>query len=334
MLFIRHTNTGARMVRERARVLTVDATILQTSAQWLSNNMLAVTCALAGLGFAAEGFARLRSAQVESCAGQRSHWSRSWRVNVALLAITIAVSWSLSPWLTPVFTEALNGRTGLTSFIELPLTARVVIGFLLLDLSAYFLHYVSHHVGWLWRLHQVHHSDMAMNASTHFRQHPITLVVTLATQLPLLWLLGIPALSWVIYGAISTAVQLWHHSSVAAPAWAERAIGWALVTPGLHRKHHHTDRAVHDHNYGSVLSFWDHLFGTHTEAAPGNPHGAPPTGLAYVRTRDAFSVTACLQAPFRATDPARGGAPAGHSLQKHPTRSNSKLTTSQHRKTS
>jgi sterol desaturase/sphingolipid hydroxylase (fatty acid hydroxylase superfamily) len=250
------------------------------------------------------------------------------------LTISAAVSWALAPSLTPLLSGALSGRTGLMSFVELPITVRVVIGFLLLDLTAYVLHRISHHVGWLWRLHQVHHSDTSMNASTHFRQHPITLVVTLAVQLPLLWLLGIPAVSWVIYGAFSTAVQLWHHSSVPTPAWLEFTLGWALVTPGLHRKHHNPDRAIHDHNYGSVLSWWDRLLGTHS-AAVGNPQRSPsPTGLPYVSTQDSFSIGSCLLAPFQSIKELPKSTQR-QSVQKHLRPPHDKKTTpSPHRKAS
>lgn len=312
----------------------MNASTFLSAAQWLSNNTLEVTCALAALAFAAEAFARFRTSEAEARGGQGSDWMRSWRVNVALLAATVAVSWAVSPWLTPILSSVLSGRTGLMSVIELPLGVRAVIGFLLLDLGAYVLHRLSHHVGWLWRLHQVHHSDTAMNASTHFRQHPITLVVALAAQLPLVWLLGVPAVSWVIYGAVSTVVQLWHHSAVPAPAWLERATGWALVTPGLHIKHHAPDRAIHDHNYGSVLCWWDHLFGSHSAAAGYPLRSTLPTGLAYVSKQESHSIGSCLLTPFQSTKVLQRNTQRQSTPQTRRPQGNTKPTPSQHRKAS
>ena len=314
-------------------------------AQWLSDHLLVLTLLLAASAFAAEGMARyVRQSGVadarehsesrsRTSARQTRLWVHTWRINLLLLAATLAITWAVSPWITPVLSELLRGRSGLLSMLDLPYAVRVLIGFLLLDLSAYALHWAAHRFGWLWRLHQVHHSDTAMNASTHFRQHPLVLLVALAVQLPVLWVLGIPAVSWVLFAALSTTVQLWHHSNTSAPAWVERTLGWCLVTPRFHWRHHHPDRAVHDHNYGAVFSWWDRLFRTHGPAAQIDSATPSPTGLARYSAKDALSFFACVMAPFVSAVPAQDGAQIGPALVNRAARRNSKVNATQYRKT-
>lgn len=323
----------------------ISSTTINVSAQWLSDHLLALTFVLAAIAFAAEGLARYvrRSGVAEplersesssqTSAKQPRVWVHTWRTNLLLLVATLAVTWAISPWIAPVLSESLRGRTGLLSMLDLPYAVRLLTGFLLLDLSAYALHWAAHRFGWLWRLHQVHHSDSAMNASTHFRQHPLAFLVALAVQLPVLWVLGIPAVSWVLFAAISTVIQLWHHSNANAPTWLEGALGWCLVTPQFHRRHHHPDRAVHDHNYGAVFSWWDRLFRTHSPTTRIGSATPSPTGLANFPAKDALSFFACIMAPFSSAAPAQNATQINPAPVKRAARRNSKVNATQYRKT-
>ena len=324
----------------------ISSTTINVWAQWLSDHLLVLTFVLAAVAFAAEGAARCmrRSGSAETrerpesssqtLASPTRIWARTWLTNLLLMAATLAVSWAISPWVAPILSELLRGRSGVLSMIDLPYSVRVLVGFLLLDLSAYALHWTAHRLGWLWRLHQVHHSDTAMNASTHFRQHPLAFLVALAVQLPVLWVLGIPAVSWVLFAAISTVIQLWHHSNTSAPAWVEGALGGWLVTPRFHRRHHHPDRAVHDHNYGAVFSWWDRLFRTHSPTTQIGSATPSPTGLASYAAKDASSFFACIMAPFSSAAPAQNGTRINPALVKRAARRNSKVNATQYRKTS
>jgi len=298
---------------------------IETVAQWLSNHGLALTLAMTAIAFAAEAFA-----QRESASDQRRHWAITWRTNLLLFAATMAISWTIAPWLSPLLSAWLSGRDGALSLIDAPFALRVVMGFLLLDLGSYAIHRVLHRVGWLWRLHQVHHCDIAMNASTHFRQHPLSTIVTLALQLPLLWVAGIPGVSWVLYATLSAAIELWHHADITPPPWVEYALGGWLVTPGVHRLHHHPDRAVHDNNYGAAFCVWDHLFRTYRK-----PHASrrEPTGVAGYPASAALSIRACLLAPFTASPVASSNAASLIHTRKRASKY-AKQPAVQHRKTS
>jgi sterol desaturase/sphingolipid hydroxylase (fatty acid hydroxylase superfamily) len=52
------------------------------------------------------------------------------------------------------------------------------------------------------------------------------------------------------------------------PKWLDDAIGWVLVSPNMHKVHHHWQQPYTDSNYGAVLSIWDRLLGTLKYLAP------------------------------------------------------------------
>lgn len=293
-------------------------------AQWLSDHSFVITLSLALAAFVAEGLWRVRTrTSQKSTSTVIEPWAGTWLANALLLAVAMAVSWSLEPWLSPWFTQALSGKTGLLvwfGFDHNPSIAHIILGIFLLDFVAYALHRMMHGVPIFWSVHQVHHSDTEMNASTHFRQHPLALIPTIAMQLPLLWLLGIPGVSWVLYAVLASVVELWHHATFRLPAGVDRWLSFIAITPNFHRTHHHPERLFHDANYGSVFSLWDRLFGT-VASAPLNA----TTGLREwrpTRANGTHSFWACLLMPFqraRSAVPGEGTLAATPSARKRKT---------------
>jgi sterol desaturase/sphingolipid hydroxylase (fatty acid hydroxylase superfamily) len=47
------------------------------------------------------------------------------------------------------------------------------------------------------------------------------------------------------------------------PKWLDTAIGWVIVSPDMHKVHHHYTQPLTDSNYGNIFSIWDRLFGTY-----------------------------------------------------------------------
>lgn len=239
--------------------------VLDKAAQWLNEHAVGVTVALAAIALLIECIPRVGGV------GDKKRWVGTWFTNGALLGCALLVSWLVAPSLSPAFSDALASQTGLLVWLGMPsisYVAYILVGVLLLDLVIYALHRLLHAVPLLWRIHQVHHSDADMNASTHFRQHPLQLVVAMLLQLPTLWLLGISGVSWVLYGALSAAIQLWQHAALDHYSLLDRWLRPILVTPVMHRVHHDHRRRFHDTNYGALFSFWDRMLGTYTATIP------------------------------------------------------------------
>jgi sterol desaturase/sphingolipid hydroxylase (fatty acid hydroxylase superfamily) len=270
--------------------------LLEAAAQFLNDHAVLILIALACVAWLIE---RLRLPSGID-ASKKRRWSRTWAVNGALFVCTLTLSWLAAPWLVPIVSDVLSSKTGLLVWLDVSTLSyglHVLAGVLLLDLLTYGLHRLFHASPMLWRLHQVHHSDTHVNASTHFRQHPLQWAVALLIQLPALWLLGISGMSWVLYGAGAAALQLWQHAAIAESAAVERWLRPLLVTPGMHRLHHDHRREFHDTNYGALFSCWDRLFGSYAAATPDIRLGLRSANGTYSNRQ--VALVDCLMAPFQ-----------------------------------
>lgn len=217
--------------------------------QWLAT-------AAAFLLFAGVEFLVPRRAQ-----GQ-GRW-RIWLVNLSLYGLVTAAVVLSSPLI-------LKGAAGLQSLVGfpplvqlgLPAWLLVLVSFLLIDLMAYLLHASFHSFSALWRVHQVHHSDPMLDASTGVRHHPIEALVGGCVQLTLFAVLGLPLLVVLAYGVVMTLWQFFTHANY-LPEPIDRLARLVLVTPGMHVVHHSVRPEEGNSNFGMLLSIWDRLFGTY-----------------------------------------------------------------------
>ena len=66
-----------------------------------------------------------------------------------------------------------HNNIGLLYLFQLPVWAKLITGVVFYDITTYWIHRSAHKFPLLWRLHRVHHSDIALDSSTFFRSHPI-----------------------------------------------------------------------------------------------------------------------------------------------------------------
>lgn len=218
---------------------------------------------------------------------------RRWTANIALFFVGNVLSRFVLP--VGILAFALEQPPGLLSRLELPYAAHLLLIFLLLDLWRYWEHRVFHKIPLLWRAHLVHHSDTDIDVTTTERHHPLEVLVSLSFMLGLVAALGIPADALGLYLLIGTAVALWSHANLHLPDVLERGLRWFIVTPGLHAVHHSALRAQTNSNYGTVLTLWDHLFGTYTDPAKAV---IEHTGLEYFHQAEDSRLSRVLLQPF------------------------------------
>lgn len=142
----------------------------------------------------------------------------------------------------------------------------LVFGFLALDLFGYVSHRLSHAIFPLWRLHAVHHADTELDASTGVRHHPFEVLAVAAISAAVFAIVGLPVWVYPLYGAVALVAALWQHANLALPPKLDALLRKVVVTPAVHEIHHSIDIRDHDTNFGTVLTVWDHLFGTYREA--------------------------------------------------------------------
>ncbi|KQH80550.1 MULTISPECIES: sterol desaturase family protein [Mycobacterium] len=140
-----------------------------------------------------------------------------------------------------------------------PFALQVLLAVLVSDLGITLAHMVSHRVGWLWRLHAVHHSVKRFYGFNGLMKHPAHGAVELAAGTAPLVIMGMPT-SVAEALAVCIAVQLLlQHSN------ADYQIGPLRLILALnegHRFHHLKWAGVGDVNFGLFTLTWDHALRT------------------------------------------------------------------------
>ncbi|MFN5424961.1 MAG: sterol desaturase family protein [Sediminibacterium sp.] len=185
-------------------------------------------------------------------------------VNLFFTATTIVVNFALAFLLVKAGDYVVQNKFGLLYIFPLPNWLFLLAGLLLLDLvGAWLVHYVEHKVKWMWKFHMVHHADTHVDTTTANRHHPgesfFRFIFTLAGVL----LLGTPVWLVMIYQSCSVVLTQFNHANIRLPEKLDQVISWVLVSPNMHKVHHHYMRPETDTNYGNIFSVWDRLFGTY-----------------------------------------------------------------------
>jgi sterol desaturase/sphingolipid hydroxylase (fatty acid hydroxylase superfamily) len=66
----------------------------------------------------------------------------------------------------------------------------------------------------------------------------------------------------MIYQTASALLSQFNHANIKLPKSLDGAIQWILVSPNMHKVHHHYLLPTTDTNYGNIFSIWDRLLGT------------------------------------------------------------------------
>ena len=143
------------------------------------------------------------------------------------------------------------------------------MGIFLLDLiGAYLPHYVQHKVKFLWKIHLVHHSDNNVDTTTGNRHHPFESVVRFVFTLVGVVILGVNMWLVFLYQSISVISTQFTHANININPKVDKLLSYIIVTPNMHKVHHHYQMPYTDSNYGNIFSFWDHLLGTFKKLDP------------------------------------------------------------------
>jgi sterol desaturase/sphingolipid hydroxylase (fatty acid hydroxylase superfamily) len=66
----------------------------------------------------------------------------------------------------------------------------------------------------------------------------------------------------MIYQTLVVAFTALTHANISLPTIIDKWLSYVLVSPNMHKVHHHRLQPYTDTNYGAVLSIWDRLLGT------------------------------------------------------------------------
>lgn len=162
-----------------------------------------------------------------------------------------------------VFIWLNESQFGLLHLFEAPIWVEMVIAIIMLDLIAqYGVHFLLHQIPVLWRLHIVHHSDKHVDVTTGTRHHPIDFVIRESFALAAVVITGMPIAFYFFYRILSILFTYFTHANISLPKWLDKGLSYVIVTPNMHKFHHHYQLPWTDTNYGNMLSVWDRIFGT------------------------------------------------------------------------
>ncbi|MDG1572165.1 sterol desaturase family protein [Robiginitalea sp. M366] len=195
---------------------------------------------------------------------------RKWRhavPNIFFTITTIVVNFTLAFLLLQSSDWVRDNGFGIINWLpEMPLWLYVVLGLLLLDLiGAYLAHLVEHKVKPLWMVHLVHHTDHEVDTTTANRHHPIESFIRFFFTLAGVFIAGTPIGIVMLYQSLSLVATQFSHANIRLPRKVDKAISYVLVSPDMHKVHHHYVLPYTDSNYGNIFSIWDRIFGTYME---------------------------------------------------------------------
>jgi sterol desaturase/sphingolipid hydroxylase (fatty acid hydroxylase superfamily) len=187
---------------------------------------------------------------------------------------------------------------GLFNAFDVPGWLAVIASVILLDLAIYLQHVLFHAVPALWRLHRMHHADLAFDVSTGVRFHPIEILLSMVIKFTVVAALGTPALGVLLFEVLLNATSMLNHGNVRMPERLDRVLRWIVVTPDMHRVHHSATPRETNSNFGFNLPWWDRLFGTY-RAQPAAGHDAMTIGIEQFRDPGELRLDRMLLQPFR-----------------------------------
>ena len=193
---------------------------------------------------------------------------KKWRhalPNLFFTFTTILVNFVLAFLLLKTADWAVATQFGILNWLpEMSLWLYAVLGVLLLDfIGAYLAHYVEHKVKPLWMIHLVHHTDHNVDTTTANRHHPLESVIRFSFTLLGVLLIGAPIGIVMLYQSLSLVATQFSHANIKLPRKVDEAISYILVSPDMHKVHHHYRLPYTDSNYGNIFSIWDRIFGTY-----------------------------------------------------------------------
>lgn len=185
-------------------------------------------------------------------------------INIFFTLTTIVINFALAFLLLKASDWAVANHFGILQWLpEMPLWLFAIVGLLLLDLiGAWLVHWAEHKVKWMWRFHLVHHTDTHVDTTSANRHHPGESVFRFVFTTIGVVLAGAPMWLVFMYQSISVLLSQFNHANIVIPKWLDNAMSWVLVSPDMHKVHHHYVQPYTDSNYGNIFSVWDRVFGT------------------------------------------------------------------------
>jgi sterol desaturase/sphingolipid hydroxylase (fatty acid hydroxylase superfamily) len=183
-------------------------------------------------------------------------------VNLFFTFTTVAINLAFAFLIVRASTFTSIHHVGLLYIFRLPTWLFIISGLMILDLTgAWFIHWLQHKVRWMWKFHVVHHCDQHVNTTTANRHHPGESIFRAVFTLLAVLISGAPVWLLFLYQSLSVLIAQFNHANISLPRTIDNILSWVIVSPDMHKVHHHHQQPLTDSNYGNLFSFWDRLTG-------------------------------------------------------------------------
>ena len=190
-------------------------------------------------------------------------------INLLFTLTTIIINFLFAFTIVKIGDWSIQQHIGILTFLDVNLLWYTIVGLLLMDLiGAYTVNYVEHKIKWMWRFHLIHHSDTHIDTTSANRHHPGESVFRLFFTVIAVGIIGAPIWLVMMYQSASVVLSQFNHANIRLPLWLDKTLSWVIVSPNMHKVHHHYVQPYTDSNYGNIFSIWDRIFGTYTTLAP------------------------------------------------------------------
>lgn len=185
-------------------------------------------------------------------------------INIYFTLTTIVVNFTLAVALLFTANYTYENKWGILNLLpEMNPILYAFLGLLLLDLiGAYFAHWIQHRTPILWRFHLIHHTDNYVDTTTANRHHPGESLIRFICTILAVLITGAPMWLVFLYQSLSVVFSQFNHANIQLPKKLDTFISYIIVSPDMHKVHHHYVLPYTDTNYGNIFSIWDRLFGT------------------------------------------------------------------------
>lgn len=191
-------------------------------------------------------------------------------VNLVFTVIHLVIHTALAILIVMISDWCRSASFGIIywSHAETNILLTIIIGVLALDFSSWLVHWVMHKVKALWGFHLIHHTDNTVDVTTGLRHHPGDSILRGIFFMLLIFVSGAPMYSVMIYQTLLVLATAFTHANISLPKKLDKILSYVLVSPNMHKVHHHWKQPFTDSNYGGVFSIWDRLFGTYKTLDP------------------------------------------------------------------
>ena len=185
-------------------------------------------------------------------------------INFFFTLTTIIINFLLAFILLKMANWTIENNFGMLQWLPpINIWLYTLIGLLLLDLiGAYLIHLIQHKTKFLWRFHLIHHSDTWIDTTSANRHHPGESVIRFVFTTLGVLAVGSPMWMVFLYQTLSVVATQFNHANISLPRKIDTVLSYFIVSPDMHKVHHHYVLPYTDSNYGNIFSVWDRLFGT------------------------------------------------------------------------